>query len=111
MKARLQNHSLSFHKPPCFIGLWSIYNDALILLPWAFIRMYLEIFNPFVSNMGLQCIYHLWALLFHFIIIILFFFSFFFLFFLSSPLTRIYFSLPFKVHEVLFILGLGNKEA
>ena len=27
-----------------FIGLWSIYNNALILLSWAFIRMYLEIF-------------------------------------------------------------------
>ena len=31
---------------PCFIGLYSIYNNALILLSWAFIRMYLEIFNP-----------------------------------------------------------------
>ena len=31
---------------PCFIGLWSIYNKALILLSWAFIRMHLEVFNP-----------------------------------------------------------------
>ena len=28
---------------PCFIGLWSSYNNALILLSWAFIRIYLEI--------------------------------------------------------------------
>ena len=31
---------------PCFIGLWSIYNRALILLSWAFIRMHLEGLNP-----------------------------------------------------------------
>ena len=31
---------------PLFIGLWPIYNKALSLLSWAFIRMYLEIFNP-----------------------------------------------------------------
>ena len=31
---------------PYFIGLWSIYNKALIFLSWAFVRMYLEIINP-----------------------------------------------------------------
>ena len=38
--------SLSWTFVPCFIGLWSIYNNALILPSWAFIRMHLEIFNP-----------------------------------------------------------------
>ena len=55
-------------------------------------------FQPFVINMGLQYSHHLWALLL-FIIIILFFFE---------VLTRIYCSLPLKVHEILIILGLGK---
>ena len=48
MKAQLQCRSLPSYGffAPCFIGLWSIYNNALILLSWAFIRMYLEIFDP-----------------------------------------------------------------
>ena len=48
MKAQLQYHSFPSHGffAPCFIGLWSIYNKALILLSWAFTRMHIEIFNP-----------------------------------------------------------------
>ena len=48
MKAQLQYHSLSSHGslPLVSLGFWSIYNKALILLSWAFIRMYLGIFNP-----------------------------------------------------------------
>ena len=39
--------SLSWIFTPCFIGLWSIYNKALISLSWAFMRMHLlKIFNP-----------------------------------------------------------------
>jgi len=38
--------SLSWIFALCFIGFWSIYNNALILPSWAFIRMHLEIFNP-----------------------------------------------------------------
>ena len=88
---------------PCFIGLWSIYNKSLILLLWAFIRMHLEFFQPFVSNMGLQCIHHLWA--FHF-------YSLFHPFFFSwnSPLARIHCSLHLKVYEIFIILGLGMQQ-
>ena len=43
------------------------------------------------------------GILFHLTIIIFFFF-------LSFPLARIYCGLPFKVHEVLIILGLGIQQ-
>ena len=61
--------------------------------------------------MGLQFIQHLWDLLFfYFIIIIIINIIFYYYFFLSSLLVRIYFSLPFKVHEFLFILGLFIQQ-
>ena len=48
MKAQLQYHSLPPYRflPLVSLGFWSIYNNALILLSWAFIRIHLEIFNP-----------------------------------------------------------------
>ena len=51
----------------------SIYNNALIMLSWAFIRMYLEIFNP-LSRIWAYNVFITFGLFsFHFIIIITFF--------------------------------------
>ena len=40
----------------------------------------------------------------------LFIYHFFFSFFEKGPLARIYCSIPFKIHEVLIILGLGMQQ-
>jgi len=54
---------------PCFIGLWSIYNNAFILLSWAFIKMLLEIFNTLSQTWAYNIFITFALFLFHFIII------------------------------------------
>jgi len=68
MKAQLQSHSFSSHEPnPLFHWDFGPFTTMLSSLPsWAFIRMYYKDFQPFVSNMGLQYIHHLWAFLISF---------------------------------------------
>ena len=66
-------HFPSMNLAPCFIGLWSIYNNAFILLSWAFIRMYLEIFNLLSQTWAHNIFITFGLFSFHFIIIIIFF--------------------------------------
>ena len=56
---------------PCFIGIWSIYNNALILLSWAFVRIYLLIFNLLSQTQAYDIFITFGLFLFHFIIIII----------------------------------------
>ena len=104
MKAQLQYHSLPSHGflPLCFIG-FSPFTIELSSYSYGLLLKALRKFQPFVLNMGLQCIHHLWAFLF-------FIYHFFFFFSLNSPLARIYCSLRLKVHEVLIILGLFMQQ-
>jgi len=99
MKAQLQSHSLFSHEPyPLFYWALVHLQQAFISLSWAFIRTCLEIFNPLSQiwayyvfiTFGLSLFIHLSSF-----------------FFRSSPLARIYRSLPFKVYEFLIILGLS----
>ena len=97
--------SLSWIFAPCFIGLWSIYNKALISLLWAFIRMHLEIFNP-LSQTWAYNVFITFGLFIFFPLL-----HYFFFFFLgNSLLARIYCNLPLKVYEILIILGLGMQQ-
>ena len=93
---------LSWILAPCFIGLWSICNKALILLSWAFIRMHLGISNPLSQTWAYNV----------FITFGLFIFIHYFIIFFSwnSPLARILCSLSLKVYEILIILGLGMQQ-
>ena len=95
--------SLSSHEP-CPLLYWALLHlqQAFISLSWAFIRTCLEIFNHLSQiwaydvfiTFGLSLFIHL---------------SSFFFFFGSSPLVRIYRSLPFKAYEFLIILGLSMQ--
>ena len=103
MKAQLQNHSLSFHElcslfhlgfSPFTIRLSSYSHELSLECTWRFsticLKYGLTIYPPPLDSF--------------------FFFFHYHHFFLSSPLVRIYCSPPFKVQEILIILGLGIQQ-
>ena len=52
---------LSWTLAPCFIGPWSIYNKSSHHTLMSFHQNAFRNFQPFVSNLVLQCIHHFWA--------------------------------------------------
>ena len=72
--------------------------------------MYLEILN-YLSQIWAYNSFNTFGIFSFFISLLLLLILFIIIiFFLSSLLVRIYFSLPFKVHEFLFILGLVIQQ-
>ena len=71
--------------------------------------MYLEILN-YLSQIWAYNSFNTFGIFSFFISLLLLLFFFIIIYFLSSLLVRIYFSLPFKVHEFLFILGLVIQQ-